>query len=164
MSVVLVVLAIKVLTAPRRFPRHLIWPLKVWSVLDFLQHSMHWFSKHSTDNLCVGCSELPYEISSRAVAVISVRPEIPSLLRDNLLLSLTLQLVFLYSFILVDSIHQLVHTGGRLANQRLPQAVLSWETVFEGVDGDIIKVAVYFIIHLPISARVGLQSFSITHG
>ena len=80
---------------------------------------MYWFSEHSTDSLCVGCSRLPYEISPRAVVVISVRPEIPSLLRDNLLFSLTLQLVFLYSFIFVDLIHQLAHTSGRLANQRL---------------------------------------------
>ena len=90
---------------PRGFPRHLIRPLKVWFVLDFLQHLMYWFSEHSTDSLCVGCSGLPYEISSQAIAVISVRPKIPPLLRDKLLLSLTLQLVFLYSFILVDSIH-----------------------------------------------------------
>ena len=105
MSVVLVVLAIKVLIAPRGFLRHLIRPLKVWFVLDFLQHPMYWFSEHSTDNLCVGCSGLPYEIFSWAVAVISIRPEIPPLLRDNLFLSLLLQLVFLYSFILIDLIH-----------------------------------------------------------
>ena len=72
MSVVLVVLAIKVLIAPRGFPRHLIRPLKVWFILDFLQHPMYWFSEHSIDNLCVGCSRLPYEISPLAVAIISV--------------------------------------------------------------------------------------------
>ena len=153
---VLVVLVIEVLITPRGFPRHLIRPLKVWFVLDFLQYPMYWFSEHSTNSLCVGCSRLLYEISPRAVAVISIRPEIPPLLRDNLLFSLTLQLVFLYSFILIDLIHQLAHTGGRLASQRLPQAVLDWETIFEGDDGDIIKVVVHFIIHLPISARVGL--------
>ena len=156
MFVVLVVLAIKVLIAPRGHSRHLIRPLRVWLVLDFLQHPIYWFSKYSIDSLCVGCSRLPYEISPQAVAVISVRPEIPPLLRDNLLSSLTLQLVFLYSFILIDLIHQLTHTGGRLANQRLPQTVLSWETIFEGADGDIIKIAIHFIIHLPISVRVGL--------
>ena len=117
---VLVVLAIKVLVAPRGFPHHFIRPLKVWFVLDFLQYPMYWFLEHSTDSLCVGYSRLPYEISPRAVTVISVRHEIPHLLRDNLLFSLTLQLVFLYSFILIDSIHQLAHTGGRLASQRLP--------------------------------------------
>ena len=116
MSVVLVVLAIKVLVVPRGFPRHFIRPLKVWFVLDFLQHPMYWFSEHSIDSLCVSCSRLPYKIFSRAIAVVSVRLEIPHLLRDNLLLSLTLWLVFLYSFILVDPIYQLAHIGGRLAS------------------------------------------------
>ena len=151
MFVVLVVLEVKVLIAPRGLSRHLIRPLKVWLVLDFLQHPMHWFSEYSIDSLCVGCSGLPYEVSSWAIAVISVRPEIPPLLRDNLLFSFTLQLVFLYSFIPIDLIHQLAHTGGGLASQRLPQAVLSWETIFEGVDGDIVKIVIHFIIHLPIS-------------
>ena len=164
MSMVLVVLAIKILIAPCGLPRHLIRPFKVWLVLDFLQHPMYWFSEHSIDSLCVDCSGLPYEISHRAVAVISVRPEIPPLLRDNLFFSLNLQLVFFYSFILFDPIHQLAHTGGRLASQRLPQAVLGRETVFEDVDGDIVKVAIHFIIHIPISIRVSLQSFSIIHG
>ena len=164
MSVVLMVLAIKVLIAPHGFPRHLIRSLKVWFVLDFLQHSMYWFSEHSIDSLYVGCSRLPYEISPQAIAVMSIRPEISPLLRDNLFFSLTLQPIFLYSFIFIDLIHQLAHTSGKLASQRLPQAVLSWETVFKGVDVDIIKVAVHFIIHLPIPVQVGLQSFSIIHG
>ena len=126
MPVVLVVFAIKVLIAPRGLSRHLIRPLKVWLVLDFLQHLMYWFSEYRIDSLCVGYSRLPYEISPWAVAVISVQPEIPPLLRYNLLFFFTLQLVFLHSFILIDPIHQLVHTGGRLASQRLPQAVPGW--------------------------------------
>ena len=152
---VLVALAIKVLIASHGFPCHLIRPFKVWFVLDFLQYSMYWFLEHSTDSLCVSCSRLLYEISSRAIVVVSVQPEIPPLLRDNLFLSLTLQLVFLYSFILINPIYQLVHTIGRLASQRLSQAVLGWETVFTGVNGDIVKVAIHFIIHLPIPTRVG---------
>ena len=122
---------------------------------------MYWFSEHNIDSLCVGCSRLPYEISPRAVAVIPIRPEIPSLLRDNLLFSSTLQLVFLHSLILIDLIHQLVHTGGGLANQRLPQAV---RLFFEGDNDDIVKIVVHFIVRLPISVRVGLESFSIMHG
>ena len=90
MSVVLVVLAIKVLIALCGLSRYLILPLKVWLILDFFQHPMYWFSKYSIDSLCVGYFILPYEISPRTVAVVSVRPEIPPLLRDNLLLSLIL--------------------------------------------------------------------------
>ena len=85
-----VVLAKKVLIEPRGFPRHIIRPLKVWFVLDFLQHPMYCFSEHSTDSLCVGCFGLPYKISSLVVAVIPIRLEILSLLRDDLLISLPL--------------------------------------------------------------------------
>ena len=156
MPVVLVVLAIKVLIAPRGLSRHLIRSLKVWLILYFFQHLMYRFSEYNIDSLCVGCSKLPKEISPWTVAVISVRPEIPPLLRGNLLFSSTLQLVFLHSFILIDLIHQLAHTGGRLASQRLPQAVLGWNTIFEGANGDIVKIIVHFIIRLPISVQVGL--------
>ena len=54
MSVVLVVLAIKVLIALRGLSRHFIRSPKVWLVLDFLQHLMHWLLKYSIDSLCVG--------------------------------------------------------------------------------------------------------------
>ena len=156
MSVVLVILAIKFLISLHGLSRHLIWPSKVWLALDFFQHLMYWFSEYSPDILCIGCLRLFCEISLQAIVVISVRPEIPPLLRDNLLLSLALQLVFLYSFILIDPIHQLMYIGGRLASQRLPQAMLGWEAVLEGIDGDVVKVAIHLIIHLPISARVSL--------
>ena len=104
-SMVLVILAIKVLISLHGLSRHLIQPPKVWLVLDFFQHLMHWFSEYSPDSLRIGCLQLPCEISPQTIAVISVRPEIPPLLRDNLLLSLALQLFFLYSFILIDPIH-----------------------------------------------------------
>ena len=40
-SVVLVILAIKVLISLRGLSRHLIWPSTVRIVLDFFQHLMH---------------------------------------------------------------------------------------------------------------------------
>ena len=104
---VLVVLEIKVLIEPRGPSRHLIRPLKVWLALDFLQHSMHRFSEYNVNSLCVDCFRLPCKISSRAIAVVPVRPKIPHLLRDNLLFSLALQLILFYPLILVDPIHQL---------------------------------------------------------
>ena len=90
MFVVLVILAIKVLISLRGLSRHLIWPSKVWLVLDFFQHLMHWFLEYSPDILGIGCLRLPCEISPRVIVGISVRPEIPPLQRDDLLLSLVL--------------------------------------------------------------------------
>ena len=140
MSVVLVVLAIKVLVSLCGLSRHLIRPSKVWFALDFFQHLMHWFSEYSPNILCVGCLRLPCEISHWATVGVSVRPEISPFLRDKLLLSLALHLVFFYSLVLIDPIHQLVHASGRLASQGFPQAMLGWKTTLEGVDGNVVKV------------------------
>ena len=116
MSVVFVVLAIKVLVSLYGLSCHLIRPSKVWFTLDFFQQLMHWFSEYSLDVLRIGCLRLPCEISPRATVGVSVRPEIPHFLRENLLLSLALHLVFFYLLVLIDSIHQLAHAGGRLAS------------------------------------------------
>ena len=164
MSVVLVVLAIKVLVSLCGLSRHLIRPSKVWFTLDFFQQLMHWFSEYSPDILRIGCLRLPCEISPQVTVGVLVRPEIPHLLKDSLLLSLALHLVFFYSLVLIDLIHQLAYASGRLASQGFPQAMLSWEAAFEGVDSDIVKDSIHFIIHLPISARVSLQGLSVTHG
>ena len=55
MSVVLVVLAIKVLVSLYGLSCHLIRPSKMWFALDFFQHLMHWFSEYSPDVLRIGC-------------------------------------------------------------------------------------------------------------
>ena len=125
MSVVLVVLAIKVLVSLYGLSCHLIRPSKVWFTLDFFQQLMHWFSEYSPDILRIGCLRLPREVSLQATIGVSVRPEISPFLRDKLLLSLALHLVFFYSLVHIDSIHQLAHAGGRLANQGFPQAMLN---------------------------------------
>ena len=89
-SVVLVVLAIKVLVSLCQLSRHLIRPSEIWFALDFFQHLIYRFSEYSLDVLDVGCLQLPCEISPRATVEVSIQPEIPPLLRDNLLLSLAL--------------------------------------------------------------------------
>ena len=42
--------------------------------------------------------------------------------------------------------------------------MLDWETALEGADGNVIKVTLYLIIHLPESVRVGFQGLPISHG
>ena len=71
-SVVLVVLAIKVLVSLYRLSRHLIWPSKVWFALDFFQHLMRRFSEYSPDVLRVGYPRLPCEISHRVIVDVSI--------------------------------------------------------------------------------------------
>ena len=124
MPLLLVILAIKALVAPQGVFSHLVWPFKVQLVLDLLQDLMHWFSEHIVNHLRSRKPGLPGKIPSESVIVVTVRLEIPHLLRNNLTLPLTLLLVFLDPFILIYLIHELAYTGGGFPSQRLPQAML----------------------------------------
>ena len=124
MSSVLVVLAVKALIALHRVASHLIWSFKEWLILDFLQNLVYWFSKHRVNHLSIGRPQLPSKVSPRPVIVVSVRPKIPPLLRDNLSLPLSLLLVFLDPHILINLVHKLTYIACRFPSQRLPQTML----------------------------------------
>ena len=103
---------------------HLIWPLKEWLVLNFLQDSVYSFSEHRVNHLSSGRPQLPSKVSPRPVIVVAIRPEIPPLLRDNLSLPLRFLLVFLDLLILISSVHELMYTASKFPNQKLPQTML----------------------------------------
>ena len=119
-SLVLVELAIKALIAPHGVSGHLIWPFEEQLILDLLQNLVHRLSKHHINHLSIGRPWLPSKVSLRSVLIISIRPEILPLLRDNLNFPFPLLLVFLNPFILINLVHELVHTSDRLSCQRLP--------------------------------------------
>ena len=119
-SLVLVVLVMKVLITPYKVSSHLIWPFKEWLILNLLQNLMHRFAEHCINCLSIGRPWLPSKVPLRSVVVVSVRPKIPHLLRDNLSLSFPLLLVFLNPLVLINPIHELVHIGDRFASQRFP--------------------------------------------
>ena len=124
MPSVLVVLAIKTLIALQGVTSHLIWPFKKWLVFYFLQDLVFWFSEHRVNHLSSGRPRFPSKVSLRPVIIVSVRPEIPSLLRDNLSLPLPLLLVFIDPLILINSVHELTYIVSWFPNQRLPQTML----------------------------------------
>ena len=63
--------------------------------------------KHSMYYLRIGGPRLPCKVSPWSVVVVkSIRPEIPSLLRDNFRFIFSQLLFFFNSFILVDSVHE----------------------------------------------------------
>ena len=53
---------------------------------------------------------MPRKVYSGPIIVISVRPEIPLMLRDNLSLPFPLLLVFLDPLILINTVHESTHT------------------------------------------------------
>ena len=66
---------------------------------------MHWFPEHYANHLSSSRPRLPSKVSSGPVVVVSVRLEIPHILRDNVSLPFTLLLVFLDLLILVNTVH-----------------------------------------------------------
>ena len=124
MSSFLVVLAMKTLVALHEVSSHLVWPFKVWLILDLLQYLIYWLSEHCVDLLRSHKPRLPSKIPLGFVIIVSVLPEIPPILKDYISLSLPLLLVFLNPFVLFNSVHKLAYTGSRFPSQKLPQTML----------------------------------------
>ena len=81
---------------------------------------MYWISKHSIYYLR-GCKlRLPSKIPTRSTVVVTVRLEIPPLLRDNFAIFLALLLVLFNPLVLVNPIHELAYTVDRFPDQRFP--------------------------------------------
>ena len=110
MPLLLVVLAMKALVMLCGVSSHLVWPLKVWFILNFLQDLVYWLSEHSTDYLSGSRSRVPRKISPRSVVIVPIRPEIPSILRDHFGFPLPLLLVLLDPLILINTVHELTYT------------------------------------------------------
>ena len=164
MPMILMIMAIVALITPHRISCHLVRPFEERFIFNLLQNLLYWFSEHSIHRLGVGKSWLLNKISPRSVIMGPARPEIPPLLRDHFCLSFPLQLVLLYSSVLINSIHKLTHVGNRFTRQRFPQTMLSWEASLESTNGHIIIVPVYFVKHPPISIQVNLQGLPLPHG
>ena len=98
------IMAIKVLIALRRVSSQFIWPLEKWFVLNLFQNLTDRFSKHHINHLGVDRPWLSYIIPFRPIVIVLVRPKIPHLLRDNLSLPFSLQLVVFNPFVLTLSI------------------------------------------------------------
>ena len=78
---------------------------------------MHWFLKHRANHLSSNRPRLPSKVSSRPIIIVSVQPEISPILKDNLSLPFPLLLVFLDPFILVNMVHELMHTPYKILGQ-----------------------------------------------
>ena len=120
---VLMIMVIEALITPHRISRHLVWPFEERLAFNLLQNLLYWFSEYSIHHLGVGRSWLSNKIFLRSVIMGPVQLEIPSLLRDHLCLSFSLQLVFLYFYVFIDSIHKLMHASDKFTHQKFPQII-----------------------------------------
>ena len=164
MPPLLVVLAMEALVASQGISSHFVWPFEVWLVLDLFQDLMHWFSEHNVNHLRSRKSRLFYKIPSGSVIVVSVQPEIPPLLRDNLTVPLALLLVFFDPLVLINTIHKSMNTPHRLLSQGFPQIMLDGQVDLKGPYSHIIKISINLIKHLPIPIRLRFQGLTFSHG
>ena len=117
---VLMIVAVQVLVMFGRVSSHLSRPSEEGFVPHFLQHLLYWLSKHDIHRLHVTLSSLSQKISPRLVMVISFRPEIICFGGNDLLLSLSLELILFHPFVLVNPIHQLMNVGNWFTGERFP--------------------------------------------
>ena len=113
---ILMIVAVKILVASRRLSCHLVRLFKKWFIPNLLQHLLYRLLEHGINRLGIGRTRLPHIVFLRPVIVVPVRPEIPPLLRDYLSLSFSLQLVFFYSSLFINPIHQLLYTSDRFTS------------------------------------------------
>ena len=154
----------KTLITLHRVSFHLIWSFKVWLILYPFQDLVHRLPKHRDGYLGSGRPSMSRKISPEAIIVMPFRPKISLVLGNYLRLPLSLLLIIFNQFILINSIHELTYTSGRLPCQRLPQIVLSRQAELECPYCYIVKISIYHIKHLPIPIRVCLQGLSLSHG
>ena len=124
---------------------------------------MYWLSEHSVNHLRSCRSRLSRKILPGSVIVVSVRPEIPPLLRDNLTLPLALLLVFLNPLILINAIHKLTNTSYRLLGQGFSQIMLGGQFDLECSYSYIIKIPINFIKYLLVPVQVRFQGLTFSH-
>ena len=125
---------------------------------------MYWLSKHHVNHPRSRKPRLPGKIPSGLAIIVFVRPEIPPVLRDNLILSLPLLLVFLNPLVFINMIHKPTHTLYRLLGQGLSQIMLSRQVDFKSPYGHVIKVPIDLIEHLLVSVQVRFQDLPFLHG
>ena len=112
---------------------------------------MHWFPEHCANHLSSSRPRLLSKVFSGQNIVVSIRPEIPHILKDNLNFPFPLLLVFLDPFILINTVHELMYTPYMLFGQRLSQIMLGRLADLESPYHHVIKVPIYLIEHLLVS-------------
>ena len=100
----------KASVALRGISSHLIWPFKEWLILDFFQDLMCWLPEHRVNHLSSSRPKVPSKIPSGPIIVISIRPEISPIMRDNLSFPFPLLLVLFYPFLFINMVYELTHT------------------------------------------------------
>ena len=123
---VLMIVAVQVLVTFGRVSSHLSRPSEIGLVPYFLQYLLYWFPEYGIHCLRVALPSLSRKISPQLTGVISFRSKIVCFGGDDLLLSPSLQLIFLHPLVFVDPIPQLINVGNRFTSEGLSLSHGRW--------------------------------------
>ena len=163
MPPLLVVLAMKTLVTPHGVSSHFFWSFELWLIFYLFQDLMYWLPEHRVYHLRSCRPRLPSKIPSGPIIVVPIQLEIPHLLRDNLILSFALLLVFLDPLVLINTIHKPMNTPYRLLGQGFSQIMPSGQADLKGPYSHAIKIPINLVKHLPTFFQVHFQGFTFLH-
>ena len=108
------VLAMKVLIMLYGVSFHLIRPLEIRFILYLFEDLVYRLPEHRVNYLGNSVPSMSSKIFFGSIVIISLRPKVSSVRGDYLRLPLPLLLILFNPFILINSIHQLMHASSRL--------------------------------------------------
>ena len=107
---------------------------------------------------------MPRKVSLRSIVIVPIRLEVLSILRDSFSFPFSLLLVLLDLLILINTVHELMHTPNRFPDQRLSQIMLDGQVELESPYSHVIEVPIYLVEHLLVLVRICFQGLPLSHG
>ena len=95
-------------------PPHLVQPLEIRLVFTLLQHPVHGLLEYKIHCLCIILGCLSEKLLPQLVGAERIRSRVSLLRHEDLRFSFTLRLVIFHPFVILYSVHYLVHTLSRL--------------------------------------------------
>lgn len=145
---VLMILAIEILVSSGGVFSYFVGPLKIGLALYFFQHSVDWLLEYWIHHLGIDgvLRILVEEFPPQFAWSKPIWPIISSVGYEDFRLPLTLALIIFHPFVLLDTIHQLVHILKGSHGEGLPKVRLCKEPHLEGSDDYVLKIPINFII------------------
>ena len=145
---VLMILAIEILVSSGGVSSHFVGPLKIGLTLYFFQHSVdqlleYWIHHLGIDGVL---RILVKEFPPQSAWFEPIWPIISLVRYEDFRLLLALALIIFHPFVLLNTIHQLVHISRGSHCEGLSKVWLFREPHLKGSDGYILKIPVNFII------------------
>ena len=145
---------VQILISSRRVTPHLVWPSKVWLILNSIHDPVHQLLQRNVHFPCLYAQFLDPQILLGPW----LKTPLQRLTRDRSLAFILLS-VILQSFILFDTPHQLPHILGRPSCQRVLQFRILEQSQSKSACCDFFIILTDLVIQFPVSASVATKGF-----